>query len=405
MFSDFRNVSAAALAVTLFIATGCTPDVTAGPQALDNPAGSNSRYPHVASTTDGTIYMSWLQAVADDATAVMVARFDGVQWSPPVRVTAGTNLFINWADFPAVSEYRPGHLLVHWLERSAAKPYAYDVRVAISADAGVTWSAPLTPHTDGTTTEHGFVSHIPGADGPGLIWLDGRRTATGGAMQLRYAALDDNGRIVNEDILDERVCDCCQTAAGRLDDRLIAAYRDRSLTEVRDIAVTIQSDAGWAAPFVVAPDGWRIDGCPVNGPALDVSGSAVAVAWYTEANDKPAVRLARSTDRANSFRETTLELSAEPLGRVDVLMLDDGEIAVSWLERTANGAAIKLRRFDLHGRPGPQIEVAAVGANRASGFARMARAGKRLVIAWTDTSGDQPTVRSAIVGLDDLARR
>ena len=55
--------------------------------------------------------------------------------------------------------------------------YSYDVRVAWSRDAGETWSDPITPHDDGTLTEHGFVSMVPErGDQVSLVWLDGRET-------------------------------------------------------------------------------------------------------------------------------------------------------------------------------------------------------------------------------------
>ena len=67
-----------------------------------------------------------------------------------------------------------------------------------------------------------------------------------------------------EERVDGRVCDCCQTALVRTPRGLLTAFRDRSEDEVRDIAVARFENGTWSASQVVAPDGWKIDGCPVN---------------------------------------------------------------------------------------------------------------------------------------------
>ena len=58
-----------------------------------------------------------------------------------------------------------------------------------------TWSAPFSPHHDGTKTEHGFASLFDTGGGLGLVWLDGRAMKPGtgpddegtGDMGLRAA--------------------------------------------------------------------------------------------------------------------------------------------------------------------------------------------------------------------------
>ena len=66
----------------------------------------------------------------------------------PSTVIERRDLFVNWADFPSVIATPSGRLLVHWLQRSGAGRYAYDVRIAQSTDAGATWSADTLLHTD-----------------------------------------------------------------------------------------------------------------------------------------------------------------------------------------------------------------------------------------------------------------
>ena len=155
----------------------------------------------------------------------------------------------------------------------------------------------MVPHRDGTQTEHGFVSMTPWSDEQiGIVWLDGRKTAgaghgahgdAGAEMSLVHTTLDGDGRLGAETVLDGRVCDCCQTDATRAGARWsppIAIARTRTCG-------TFPSSASPTAvglpPRTLAADGWEINGCPVNGPAVAADGAKVAVAWFTAAGDRP----------------------------------------------------------------------------------------------------------------------
>jgi hypothetical protein len=129
------------------------------------------------------------------------------------------------------------------------------VRLAFSKDDARTWSAPTSPHRDGTKTQHGFASlfETPGG-GLGLVWLDGRAVDPDpdkgkDNMSLRFASFDRDGKAVNVALVDDRVCDCCPTAVAMTSDGPIAAFRDRSAEEVRDIAVSrlVDSSRGQCA--------------------------------------------------------------------------------------------------------------------------------------------------------------
>jgi len=79
-------------------------------------------------------------------------------WSRPRQIAQGDNWFVNWADFPSLSALADGTLVAHWLQKSSAGTYSYDVKLSLSHNRGRTWSKPVSPHRDGTPTEHGFVS-------------------------------------------------------------------------------------------------------------------------------------------------------------------------------------------------------------------------------------------------------
>ena len=188
-----------------------------------------------------------------------------------------------------------------------------------------------------------------------------------------------------ETVLDPRVCDCCQTTAVRTPRGVVVAYRDRSPEEVRDISLVRYENGLWTEPYALSHDGWKIPGCPVNGPALDAAGLGVVAAWFTMANGTAAVRVALSRDGGATFSEPVRADDGKPLGRVDVVALPSGDALIVWVESGAgNEAQLRARRVRLAGGTDASFVVAATSANRASGVPHAVFADSRLYFAWTD---------------------
>lgn len=365
------------------------------PRRIAIPAGETSGEPNLAAGRTGRVFLNWTETAPDGGHRLRYSVLEGNTWSDGRTIAAGDGWFVNWADFPSLIELPDGSLAAHWLQRRPGGRYAYDVVITRSADGGETWAEPLVPHDDGTPTEHGFVSLFPHGDALGAVWLDGRNfadvdtTATGSHgghadMTLRFAAIGSDGAVREGAVLDDRTCECCQTSAAVTDEGAIVAYRDRSPTEIRDIHVVRRTAEGWSEPVVVHSDGWQIPGCPVNGPMLATAGRRVALAWFTGADEQPRVNVAFSEDAGRTFGAPARVDDGDPLGRVAVVLLDDGSAVVSWLERTATAAEIRMRRVASDGRRSDATLVAETGHERASGFPRMARSGDRLVFAWTE---------------------
>ena len=377
-------------------------------RATESPATGDSREPELSATADGRLILSWVEKLDAKRYALRMATRDQTGWTETRTVAEGDNWFINWADFPSVAGLQDGSLAAHWLVKSGSSTYAYDVNIALSKDGGKTWTKPIVPHLDNTQTEHGFVSLIPLTDGrAGAIWLDGRNMKNMKddhdedkplpvSMTLRYAAIDASGKISDEAQLDERVCECCQTSAALSSDGVVAVYRDRSQNEVRDIYSVSQKNGASGTPQAVYADNWEINGCPVNGPSIAASGRNVAVGWFTGAAGQPQVKVAFSTDAANTFGNPIQVDDGETQGRVDVVMLADNSALVCWLAGNAEGGAIKVRHVKADGSVGPPAVIANTDISRSSGFPRMARLGNEVYVAWTEF-GKPSKVRMAVV--------
>ena len=375
------------------------PEVTATApvEEIASPAGTNAAEPFVSATRDGVL-LSWLEPIAN-------SYRDG-RWSQPRTIIERNDLFVNWADFPSIVEDRSGVLFAHWLQKSGAATYAYDVRMSTSTDGGMTWSESFLLNRDGTENEHGFVTMAALPDGGvGVTWLDGRKMAAGdddhghggGDMAIRYATVEATGSIVDDLELDGRTCECCTTGMAITARGPLIAYRDHSMEGIRDISYVRRVLKEWSAPRPVHDDGWKIDGCPVNGPQVDAIGDRVAVAWFTAANEQQRVYIAFSDDAGATFAKPVVVDEGKPAGRVDVVMLDERTALVSWLEQTAAGAEIRARRVPRDGAPAPSMKIADSATARAAGFARMARVGPDVYFTWTEQSATSKKIHVARV--------
>ena len=390
----------AALLVAVATAASAVPSPSPPIARLDPPARAGSLAPNLA--LDGKhVLLSWLEPAharvkpQDGNYALRMSHLVNGRWSEPSTIAAGKDFLANWADFPSVTSAGGGRLLAHWAAKSAADPYAYDVRLARSIDGGSTWIPMGTANDDRTATEHGFVSTVAEGAGIRLFWLDGRDMAGGhGTMGLRTALVTD--RIGASQILDPRVCDCCQTAAAATADGPVVVFRDRTKNEIRDAAIVRREGPRWTQPRDVYADGWEIDGCPVNGPAVAASGRNVAVAWFTQTANRPRVKVAFSKNAGASFSSPATLDSNDPLGRVDVVLDENGDALVAWVAAEGKAAAIRLARVTARGRMGGAITVARTETSRASGFPRLERSGGTLVVAWVEPS-EASRIRTAIL--------
>ena len=377
----------------VFICVACAPEER---QELELEAGPGSAEPHLAVGADGTVLLSYLEPM-QDGTALRYSHPIKNQWSEPKTAATGEDWMVNWADFPSVMPLSNKTWAAHWLVKSDGPAYAYDAVVALSNDRGESWSDPLLLHTDGTLSEHGFVSLYPDSNGVGAVWLDGRDIAHGGpdemefvGTQLRTAVVQGDQRL-SEGVIDPVVCDCCQTDLAIARSGPVAVYRNRTSGEIRDIYVAREVDGQWQPGKVVSHDGWEITGCPVNGPAIDARDDGVVVAWFT-AHPGNRVQVAFSGDSAQAFGDAIDVGAANPIGRVDVALLKDGDAVVSWLEKGVG--ELLIRRVSLEHGLGEIQRVTKMATHRDAGFPQMIARAEGLVFAWTDTSDDQSRVRS-----------
>ncbi|MCA9470539.1 MAG: hypothetical protein KC594_00660 [Nitrospira sp.] len=402
----------------LLLATACQPTVrpTLPVQPIDNPAQAGARLPRLTPMPDGGTLMSWVEPWSNGHILKFAVRNDG-RWIRQGEIALGDNWFINWADFPSVRVINPKFWVAHWLVNyPGGGTYEYDIAIAISTDAGVTWSDPKRPHRDGIAAEHGFATIFPVDEEAGVIWLDGRdysskknghhSPATSGNFSLRYSRMDRHGNFGPEQIIDDNTCTCCGTSVANTTTGPIAAWRSRTHKEVRD-NFTARLQAGrWSAPQPLGDDGWEIPGCPVNGPMLAAQGMNVIGAWYTEEGDHPRVKAAVSNDGGRSFTSPIIVDEHDPFGRIGVVWHTHQSAVITWItapDDATNTPSLALRVLSTDGTIGPIHYLTKVSGGRDSGFPQFSAEPSGFLLAWTGAAPEYG-IHTAWIPTETLAR-
>lgn len=369
--------------------------------------------PDLVLAPSGRLLLSWVEPREEGGHRLMLAQSQGpsdaeIEWQV-APIAEGDNWFVNWADTPHVWALPDGSLWAHWLRRTGPGRMDYGIDLVRSEDGGAQWTAPRLVNLPGVLSDHGFVSFWVQADDQlGIAWLDSRQKGIsadddhsdhhahhgGGPMMLRAATFGPDAAPITEWPLDTSTCDCCPTSSAVTSRGAVVVYRGRAAGEIRDMRLVRLEDGAWTPSRAVHDDGWKIAGCPVNGPAVEAAGEDVWVAWYTEGGGQPSVRVARSMDAGDHF-DAPVELSAGPavLGRVAMALHGD-EVLVAWLEEGGEGQQLMLARMrrDLHGMR-KEVVASLDAKGRASGMPRLVANGVHAWMVWVDVEGARPGLR------------
>ena len=375
------------LLIFCLILLSCT--VSNEPLSIDPPSESQSSLARLVTSSDGIVHMTWVEQKSDTA-HLYYSTFDGDNWTSKKELSKSTKWFVNWADFPAIV-VQNDLMAVNVLAKVPGNTYSYNVEMS-TFEAGEQTSTFLA-HDDGTATEHGFVSMQALSDSTFYaVWLDGRNTAgrshdeygdMASAMTLRGAEMDIMGNILASDELDATVCDCCNTSLAMTSSGLVAAYRNRTENEIRDIYVSRRVDGEWTEGYAAADDNWEIAACPVNGPQITARGDKVALAWFTGAGNENKVKLAFSDDAGKTFGTPILIDDNKTLGRVDVELSDEGNAIVSWVANRSSAAALVIKEVSPDGETLKEMEITEMSFSRKSGFPQLTSTSSGYLLAWT----------------------
>jgi hypothetical protein len=291
-----RTTVVLALAATLtsLLSTGCTRKQLIHATMLANPAAPGSLCPNETRTSDDGVLLSWLEP-SSDSLALRFAIHRGESWSAPQTVIVRKN-FDKYPEAPPWVLMLPNSSLIAvWAEQlppgKGKWPGNY-LFSAVSSDGGKNWSQPAVLHSDRTDGEHSFGSLVAQDDShAAILWLDARDYEAKHTYRLMSAVISSSGTVSNETTVDDDVCTCCPTALISTPQGLLAAYRNHTPAEIRDIYTVREVSGKWQNGRSLHNDNWHINACPVNGASIAANKENVVAAWFTGNEDQASVHL------------------------------------------------------------------------------------------------------------------
>jgi hypothetical protein len=382
----------------LLLASGCFKSADMQLKEIPSVAAYNSSLPSLFTDNTGTVFMSWVEE-HDHLAELKYATFKNNTWSEPSVISADSTWFLNWADYPSIIGKDGQPMAAHWLNKKPGGTYAYDVNIS-AYDNG--WTNKIIPHQDETATEHGFLSMLPASDSTFMaVWLDGRKTAArdhyeyadlSKAMTLRGALINRNGKVIEKFLIDDSVCDCCNTSLAKTENGFIVNYRNRTKDEIRDIYSSVFREGSWSEPKTIHKDNWKIAACPVNGPAVEAQNEFVATSWFTGAAGQAKVQLGISNDYGKNYDTVISVDDQNAIGRTDMLINGD-KIWVSWLSSADETGQLNLASYSLYGEALNHYSIPNIPKKRSTGFPQIAKSDRGMLIAFTDVSEEQKRIR------------
>jgi hypothetical protein len=389
----------------LILATPASADVT-----LAVPGRSNST-PWVAAA-GSFVAVTWGAAVNGKGDIFLaVSRDGGRTFSSPARVNSvDGDARISGEIAPRVAllsrSGMPDPLItVTW----NAKEGTTQIRTARSRDGGRTFAEEVNLQANGALGDRGWQASTLDARGRlHTIWLDHRAMAAakttadpsqhqgehdGVAMAQRsglYYAADG----VPERELFKGVCYCCKTAlATGPNGEIYAAWRHVFAGNMRDMGFTMSRDGGKTfSPLLrVNQDGWSIQGCPDDGPAMAVDGlGTVHLVWPTVKNEQGVILYATSKDgRAFTTPVRIPTLGGPKPSHPQIAVAGSGRAFVAWDESRDGVRRAAIAPID--GSRPPEI------IGNATSYPVMAASSAGLVAVWTSGPPDRSTIGVRVI--------
>jgi hypothetical protein len=364
---------------------------------IASPAASGSFSPRVTSRSDGSVILSWLEPQGDAAAALRFSVWRDEAWSEPTTIAAEQPFSRHPSESPGVVALSDRNLIAYWSQKPPKeKPPTQEVDVyfSVSTDRGVHWTSPTLANRPGTGEENSYPSAAPLDDKrAALIWLDGANWTQQKRVALMSRTVQSDGSTTEATVIDPDSCTCCPTSLVRAGSGLVAAYRGHTPENVRDISLLRNVDGRWSQPHVAHADNWHFAGCPVNGPHLDADPKRTVIAWFTGAEDQPAVKLAFSNDGGANFSIPMRVDEGNAVGRVQVVLSPGHSAFAFWLAHASGTTRLLMRSVHEDGVMEQPLEV-----TRGSelGYPHVARTVGGILVTWAE-GGPVPRVHVGMV--------
>jgi len=359
---------------------------------IASPTPAQSISPRVTAMRDGGVVLTWLEPTNEKAANLRYAFWRDGTWSAPETIVSGRPFSRHPSLSPGVIALSGKNLIAYWSQRPMNEDTPtneVDVYFAISTDRGLHWADPTLANKPGTGEESSYPSAAPiDENRAAIIWLDGSNWKVQKRVSLMSRTIRSDGSATDAIAIDEDTCTCCPTSMVRTGSGLVAAYRGHTPENIRDISLLRNVNGRWSQPEVVHADYWHFAGCPVNGPHLDADRKRTVIAWFTGAQDQPAVNLAFSVDGGATFSGPIRVDEGNAIGRVQVVLSPEHAAVAFWLEHASSTTRLLMRKVHEDGVMEQPVEV-----TRGSelGYPHVARMVDGILVTWAE-GGSVPRV-------------
>ena len=348
---------------------------------------------------------------------VAVSRSGGDRFGPPVQVNKIAGEGRISGEMPPLVRLHPRpdgdpEVIVVWTARTAAT----SIKIARSRDGGRTFGEPQEVQTAGARGDRGWAALAVDKRGTAhTMWLDHRALAGGGhahgaaaapqpaastGQSAAYLATVDP-RGTAEHPLAQGVCYCCKTAlvTGPRNE-IYAAWRHVYANDIRDIAFAASRDGGrtFTAPVRISEDGWQINGCPDDGPAMAVDrAGTIHIVWPTVVATGSTLEGALFYASSRDGRTFTKRLRVPTMGSVKPshpqIALDETggreSIVLAWDEVVSGRRRAFVRRLDRGADGNPKFGATEeISGEPGGAYPAIAVTPGGAIAVWTAGSAD-----------------
>jgi hypothetical protein len=385
------------------------------PFSFSIPGRSNST-PWIAANGPFVAVVWGATAAGKTDVFLAVSRNAGESFDSPVQINKEPGEARLGGELPprvaltATPTSRLPEIVVLWTARGDTTT----LKLARSRDGGRTFGSPELLHSSPAAGDRGWPAlALDPRGGAHAIWLDHRGLAsTSGTEKKGHAAHAGSahdgvamaqksglyysagaGPAARERELAKGVCYCCKTAlVARSDGVLFASWRHVYPGNLRDIALSVSRDRGrsFSPPVRVSEDGWAINGCPDDGPAMAADASGVVhIVWPTVISDpdpQGAIFYSSTRDGAAFTPRVRIPTLGSPRPMHPQIALDGaGRIIVAW-DELIEGQRVAVARELKQGSdrtlsPGPVIKL---GAGEPASYPVLAATSSGFVAVWTE---------------------
>lgn len=417
-----RALATVAVLLATSSAIATRTETPAGPVALSVPGRTNAT-PSIAATGK-FVAIAWGASASAGGTDVhaAVSRDGGETFGAPVRVNdVGGDAKLNGEQPPHIALVpRAGRDPVIAVVWTSKRPAGTVLLRSQSSNGGTAFSpAAVVAGTDAPGNRGWEAIAIDRAGRIDVAWLDHRELAAqGAAMAMAHAdhaaASPGTGTEAAQKsklyvgpldgtaaphAITGGVCYCCKTAmAVGKDGATYVAWRHVYSGDLRDIAFAASRDGGrtFSDPVRVSQDGWAINGCPENGPAMVVDDrNAIHVVWPTfVAGPGQTLGLfyARSTDGRTFSPRLRIPADGTP-SHVDLALDEHGSLVLVWDQLKDGSRHIMMSRRSAADPAAEFARPTVLPSSAGGSFPVAAGVPGAAVVAWTSATPDTSVIR------------